>query len=249
MEGLYQLPAVARQRFSLFDEREWRAAGCGYCCWCSSVGDVLTEPCLLEPGPIKPSFRRPTAFGAGSNDATTFLDFPKIQISTHFLNFTAATAANRLSVMKRVREPPERGATTNPVRPRAASPDDHGKRSRQQQQQRRPHQVVEINGNNRVGISPPSSQVSTEHLGPFRALLAVNGVVWPAVPEHGGATGVEAREKEEEGLGFRCRCNPPKMRVGVEKALMHDRARRREFVEVTLLLRKNAPTISYSNSK
>lgn len=132
--------------------------------------------------------------------------------------------------MKRARELPEHGDTTNPAGPRAVSPDGHGKRSRQQQQ-RRPQQDLEINSNNRA----TSSQASTEHLGPFRALLAVNGVAWSAVPWHGGTARMEGRE--EEKLGFQCRCNPPKLRLGVEKALVHDRARRREFVEVC----NNAP--------
>lgn len=142
--------------------------------------------------------------------------------------------------MKRVREPSEGVAAPNSTGSRAnTSPDDHGKRSRQQQQQqqRRPQQdLSEISSNNLAS----SSHASTEHLGPFRALLAVHGVAWPAVPAHGGATGVEGRE-EEGRLGFPCRFNPPKLRLGVEKALVHDRARRREFVEVMSFRPKYAP--------
>lgn len=144
--------------------------------------------------------------------------------------------------MKRVREPSEGVGTPNPTGPCAtSSPDDHGKRSRQQQQQqqRRPqHDLAEINSNHLAS----SSKASTEHLGPFRALLAVHGVAWPEAPVHAGAAGVEGGE-EEGRLGFPCRCNPPKLRLGVEKALVHDRARRREFVEVMLFLRKKAPVI------
>ena len=89
--------------------------------------------------------------------------------------------------MKRVLEPPERGSTPNPADPRAASPDDHAKRSKQQlrhqqqQQQKRPQQDLKSNNSR----TEPSSQASTEHLGQFRAVLAANGVVWPAVPGHG----------------------------------------------------------------
>lgn len=48
------------------------------------------------------------------------------------------------------------------------------------------------------------------------------------VREGSGAVALEARS------GFACRCNPAKLRLFVERALVHDPARRQAFVEASL---------------
>lgn len=63
-----------------------------------------------------------------------------------------------------------------------------------------------------------------EELGLFGTLLADGGIVWQS---GGGAMGVE------DAGGFICRCHPSKLRIHVERALMHDRVRREGFIEVT----------------
>lgn len=70
-------------------------------------------------------------------------------------------------------------------------------------------------------------------LGPFRGLLAASGVVWTC--EHGGRDG-DMDTRGGKGLGYACRCNPSKLRLAVEKALVHDSARQREFVKVPILI-------------
>lgn len=72
----------------------------------------------------------------------------------------------------------------------------------------------------------PSSQEPP--YGPFQALLAEHGVAWPS------AEAMADEDSEKRSLGFSCRSNPSKLRVGVERALVHDGARRSEFVEVNL---------------
>eukprot|EP00752_Nemacystus_decipiens_P018674 g16742.t1 len=108
--------------------------------------------------------------------------------------------------MKRVREPFAQAGSPNSPLPSSSSA---GKRGRQQ------------HGNDDDG---PSSQDQPH--GPFRALLAKHGVVWPSA-----AAMAEEDSNERRSLGFSCRSNPSKLRVGVERALVHDGARRSEFVE------------------
>lgn len=67
--------------------------------------------------------------------------------------------------------------------------------------------------------------------GPFQGLLAASGVIWRC--EHDKRDGV-VDARRGKGLGYACRCNPSKLRLAVEKALMHDSARQREFVEVSI---------------
>lgn len=132
-------------------------------------------------------------------------------------------ARSQAVAMKRVREPfghvePPNSATPAP----ASSSKTQHKRGRQQQYE----QQTNTNNDNKVALS-------AEDLGPFRALLAANGVVWAAAPRRGMVAAAAAEEEEKRsGLGFPCRCSPAKLRLGVEKALVHDQARRREFVEV-----------------
>lgn len=102
--------------------------------------------------------------------------------------------------MKRSRDPLGRMGSPNAFSSSAADSDATHKRGRQRQQEQLTRPI--------------------EELCPFRALLALCGVVWM---EQNG---------RDRLLGFPCRCNPSKLRVGVEKALVHDSNRRREFVEV-----------------
>lgn len=109
--------------------------------------------------------------------------------------------------MKRVREPFAQAGSPNSPFPTSSSA---GKRGRQ-------------HGNNddtdgRSSQEPPH--------GPFQALLAKHGVVWPS------AAAMAEEDSERRSLGFSCRSNPSKLRIGVERALVHDGGRRSEFVEV-----------------
>ena len=112
--------------------------------------------------------------------------------------------------MKRVREPFAQAGSPNSPLPSSSSA---GKRGRQQQ------------GDN--DDDGPSSQEPP--YGPFQALLARHGVVWPSA----AAMAKEDSSDRRKSLGFSCHSNPSKLRVGVERALVHDGARRREFVEVS----------------
>eukprot|EP00903_Cladosiphon_okamuranus_P011447 g10784.t1 len=109
--------------------------------------------------------------------------------------------------MKRVREPFGQAGCPNSQPPTSSAA---GKRGRQ-----------ESNNNNdddRLSSQEPP-------YGPFQALLAKHGVVWPS------AAAMAEEDGERRSLGFSCRCNPSKLRVAVERALMHDGARCSEFVE------------------
>lgn len=107
--------------------------------------------------------------------------------------------------MKRVREPFAQAGCPNSPPPTSSAA---GKRVRPQ-------------GNNE---DEPSSQDHPH--GPFQSLLAKLGVVWPS------ASAMATEGNERRSLGFSCRSNPSKLRVEVERALVHDGARRSEFVEV-----------------
>jgi len=110
--------------------------------------------------------------------------------------------------MKRVRSPLAQAGCPN-----SPPPPTSGKRSRQDGGQPAP--------------AARREQHQQQHAhGPFQSLLAEHGVVWPSP---------EAMADEDGGknsLGLVCRSNPSKLRVGVERALVHDGSRRREFVEV-----------------
>lgn len=114
--------------------------------------------------------------------------------------------------MKRVREPFAQAGSPNSPLPSSSSA---GKRGRQQQ------------GND--DDDGPSSQEPP--YGPFQALLAKHGVVWPSAAAMAREDSIDRRRS----LGFSCRSSPSKLRVGVERALVHDGARRSEFVEVSYL--------------
>lgn len=124
--------------------------------------------------------------------------------------------------MKRSRDPLGRVSSTNSNPARTPS-GTQGKRSRHQE-----HQGY-------VVASDPHQKKSEEalrqELGPFRALLATCGVVWRSAA---GARSGDGAEDEGKNLGYPCRGNPSKLRLGVEKALVHDPARRQEFVEVSV---------------
>lgn len=109
--------------------------------------------------------------------------------------------------MKRVREPFAQAGSPNSPLPSSSSA--AGKRGRQR--------------NN--GEGPPSQEQQPS--GPFQALLAKHGVVWPS------AAAMAEEDSDRKSLGFSCRANPSKLRVGVERELVHDGARRNEFVQVS----------------
>lgn len=95
---------------------------------------------------------------------------------------------------------------------------------------------------------PPASGASREQQrqqharGPFQSLLAEHGVIWPS-PE----AMVASSTGDKSSLGLPCRSNPSKLRVGVERALVHDGSKRREFVEVGAPLFFKRPLFSCAN--
>lgn len=111
--------------------------------------------------------------------------------------------------MKRDREPFAQAGSPNSPLP---APSPAGKRGRPR------------NGDGDDDDAGPRSQEPP--YGPFQALLAKHGVVWPS------AAAMADDGNERRSLGFSCRSNPSKLRVGVERSLVHDGARRSEFVEV-----------------
>lgn len=112
--------------------------------------------------------------------------------------------------MKRVRDPLGR----------VSSPNSGSARTPSGTQSKHPRQQHQQNG-----------EALRQELGPFRALLATCGVVWRSA-DRGATNEARADADDRKSLGFPCRCNPSKLRLGVEKALVHDPARRQEFVEV-----------------
>lgn len=95
---------------------------------------------------------------------------------------------------------------------------------------KRNHQAMMMSQNNNDNNSRPHA-ATAEELGPFRALLALHGVVWDDAEEgedseEGGGKGAGAT------VGFYCRHSPSSLRLGVEKVIKHDSERRREFVQV-----------------
>lgn len=123
------------------------------------------------------------------------------------------------SYMKRVREPFAQAGSPNSPPLRSAP---GGKRVRPEVRQQ-----LQQHADDRA-----TRQEQQQQQGPFQALLAEHGVVWPSA---GGMAGGPEGGRSSS-LGFSCRRNPSKLRVGVERALVHDRARRGEFVEVMIMI-------------
>lgn len=128
--------------------------------------------------------------------------------------------------MKRAREPLSSisgGKSQVPRQPSSLPGQDiSNKRGRHPQQQRRSVDHASLPG---AMSTRSASQEPDGELGPFQALLREAGIVWRRGrgAKMGGST-----------EGFQCRCNPAKLRVYVEKALMHDGVRREEFIEVSV---------------
>ena len=131
--------------------------------------------------------------------------------------------------MKRAREPLGYLASLNQDLQKSAPTDAQGKRVRPK------HQRAFSTSNGDIGGS-----LHGEHdidLEPFRGLLAAGGIIWTSEHEaRGGDVAMDGRKEQ----GYACRCNPSKLRLAVEKALVHDPARQREFVEVRAATEKTS---------
>ncbi|CAN0303475.1 unnamed protein product, partial [Pylaiella littoralis] len=150
-------------------------------------------------------------------------------------NFPASTAArpcyragggagatrNLTDSMKRVREPFAQAGSRNSL---PLPPASGGKRVRPEVQQQ---QLYHDHRSRTATQEQQQQQQQQQQQGPFQALLAEHGVVWPSA---GGLEG-DSETERRSSLGFSCRRNPSKLRVGLKRALVHDRARRGEFVE------------------